>query len=171
MPNGSWGNGQPLFLNSTRKELRQYRNAANVFQTDFYTWQRKYRSILTSKRTANLRRQSGHSMQTTASDTRPNQNHPNSRIRLPSPFDLQKPPPTSNPIFPTTRKYRFITLPPAEACTGWMIFTSRFRDFGPYEDAIVNKEAFLHHSVLSPLINIGLLGPQEVIEQSPVSSP
>jgi deoxyribodipyrimidine photolyase-related protein len=39
----------------------------------------------------------------------------------------------------------------------------RFGDFGPYEDAIVSSESFLNHSLLSPLINSGLLNPREVI--------
>lgn len=39
----------------------------------------------------------------------------------------------------------------------------RFNDFGQYEDALVTKEHFLHHSVLSPLLNIGLLTPEQVI--------
>jgi deoxyribodipyrimidine photolyase-related protein len=34
--------------------------------------------------------------------------------------------------------------------------------FGPYEDAIVSGESTLYHSLLSPLINLGLLAPLEV---------
>jgi deoxyribodipyrimidine photolyase-related protein len=34
--------------------------------------------------------------------------------------------------------------------------------FGPYEDAIVSGESSLYHSLLSPLINLGLLAPLEV---------
>lgn len=40
----------------------------------------------------------------------------------------------------------------------------RFYGFGDYEDAIVAKEAFLHHSVLTPMLNIGLLKPQQVLD-------
>ncbi len=40
----------------------------------------------------------------------------------------------------------------------------RFEEFGPYEDAIVSNEDVLHHSVLSPLINVGLLTPLETVE-------
>lgn len=40
----------------------------------------------------------------------------------------------------------------------------RLAHFGDYEDAINQNESFLFHSVLSPLLNIGLLTPQEVIE-------
>lgn len=42
----------------------------------------------------------------------------------------------------------------------------RFEDFGPYEDAIVADEHFLFHSVLSPLLNIGLLTPDYVVKKA-----
>ncbi|WP_404787599.1 cryptochrome/photolyase family protein [Altericista sp. CCNU0014] len=41
--------------------------------------------------------------------------------------------------------------------------TERFANFGPYEDALSTQEPFLFHSVLSPLLNVGLLVPQEVV--------
>jgi deoxyribodipyrimidine photolyase-related protein len=37
--------------------------------------------------------------------------------------------------------------------------------FGIYEDAIVAKADYLHHSVISPLVNIGLLNPQQVVDR------
>lgn len=45
-------------------------------------------------------------------------------------------------------------------------FDYRFHDFGVYEDAIIQKESYLNHSVLSPLINSGLLEPIDVINQT-----
>lgn len=42
----------------------------------------------------------------------------------------------------------------------------RFYDFGIYEDAIVKQHSYLNHSLLSPLINVGLLLPENVIERS-----
>lgn len=45
-------------------------------------------------------------------------------------------------------------------------FENRFRDFGTYEDAIVNNEHVLNHSLLSPMLNSGLLTPQQVIEEA-----
>ena len=42
----------------------------------------------------------------------------------------------------------------------------RFADFGIYEDSIVEREHFLHHSVLSPLLNIGLLTAENVLNES-----
>jgi deoxyribodipyrimidine photolyase-related protein len=42
----------------------------------------------------------------------------------------------------------------------------RFSDFGPYEDAIVSEESVLHHSMLSPLLNSGLLTPEYVVNKT-----
>jgi Uncharacterized protein related to deoxyribodipyrimidine photolyase len=43
---------------------------------------------------------------------------------------------------------------------------NRFKEFGPYEDAIVMDENFLHHSVLTPMLNIGLLTPTYIIDET-----
>ena len=42
--------------------------------------------------------------------------------------------------------------------------TTRFERFGDYEDAIVEGESWLWHSVLTPVLNIGLLTPDEVVK-------
>jgi len=44
--------------------------------------------------------------------------------------------------------------------------TNRLHDFGAYEDAMSEREPILFHSVLSPLLNIGLLEPLEVIRRA-----
>ena len=43
---------------------------------------------------------------------------------------------------------------------------NRFEKFGIYEDAIVAKETVLYHSILSPMLNIGLLTPKQVIDKA-----
>ncbi len=43
-------------------------------------------------------------------------------------------------------------------------FEQRFVEFGPYEDAIVSHNSFLNHSILTPMLNTGLLTPQQVID-------
>jgi deoxyribodipyrimidine photolyase-related protein len=55
-----------------------------------------------------------------------------------------------------------------EEATQWLdrFLEDRFNHFGDYEDAIVGNEAFLHHSVLTPMLNIGLLHPRDVIESA-----
>jgi deoxyribodipyrimidine photolyase-related protein len=40
----------------------------------------------------------------------------------------------------------------------------RFAHFGPYEDALSSQAPFVFHSVLSPLLNLGLLTAPEVVE-------
>ena len=42
----------------------------------------------------------------------------------------------------------------------------RFLEFGTYEDAIVSGNSILNHSVLTPMLNIGLITPNEIIEES-----
>ena len=42
----------------------------------------------------------------------------------------------------------------------------RFSEFGSYEDAIVSENSILHHSVLTPMLNIGLLTPEYIIEST-----
>jgi deoxyribodipyrimidine photolyase-related protein len=42
----------------------------------------------------------------------------------------------------------------------------RIDNFGPYEDAIDGNAPWVYHSGLSPLLNIGLLSPHEVIERA-----
>ena len=42
----------------------------------------------------------------------------------------------------------------------------RFQKFGAYEDAIVQKQLILNHSVLTPMLNVGLLSPQLVINKA-----
>ena len=41
---------------------------------------------------------------------------------------------------------------------------NRFEKFGIYEDAIVADESILHHSVLTPMLNTGLLTPQQIVD-------
>lgn len=57
-----------------------------------------------------------------------------------------------------------------EGALVWLdeFFNKRFRSFGDFEDAIVTESGkeFMFHSVLSPLINVGLLSPQEVVERA-----
>jgi len=45
-------------------------------------------------------------------------------------------------------------------------FENRFSSFGDYEDAITKNDSFLWHSLLSPLLNTGLLTPKDVINKA-----
>lgn len=63
---------------------------------------------------------------------------------------------TSHFIYPFTRK----------DAMKWLdkFLEERFSKFGVYEDAMVANENYLYHSVLTPMLNIGLLNPDEIVE-------
>ncbi len=42
--------------------------------------------------------------------------------------------------------------------------STRMTDFGAYEDAIVEGESWLWHSVLTPMLNVGLLTPRQIVD-------
>lgn len=63
-----------------------------------------------------------------------------------------------SPIYPTTF---------SDAENWLQIFLeTRFLEFGDFEDAIVKDKHFLNHSVLSPMLNVGLLSVSDVVAQS-----
>jgi deoxyribodipyrimidine photolyase-related protein len=53
-----------------------------------------------------------------------------------------------------------------EAATAWLdeFIKHRLKYFGPYEDAITTEHTRLWHSALSPMMNIGLITPKEVLD-------
>ncbi|MFT6811279.1 MAG: deoxyribodipyrimidine photolyase-related protein [Saprospiraceae bacterium] len=62
---------------------------------------------------------------------------------------------SKNPIYPYTY----------QQAEDWLdqFLEWRFYDFGIYEDAIVKHQSFLHHSLLTPMLNVGLIRPDYVI--------
>ena len=54
------------------------------------------------------------------------------------------------------------------AATTWLdsFLVQRFSQYGIYQDAIVKGGNWLFHSILTPMLNIGLLSPIQVIEQA-----
>ena len=64
----------------------------------------------------------------------------------------------------STENFRYpVTHADAKA---WLrtFIAERFAEFGPYEDAISTRHPFINHSLLTPMLNIGLLTPKEVID-------
>ena len=55
-----------------------------------------------------------------------------------------------------------------ETALNWLqsFFKDRFKNFGDYEDALTTESNLVFHSLLSPLLNIGLLIPSEVIQDA-----
>ena len=54
------------------------------------------------------------------------------------------------------------------SASAWLdrFLVERFELFGVYEDAIVQGESWLWHSVLTPMLNIGLLTPRQIVDRT-----
>ena len=65
---------------------------------------------------------------------------------------------TTNGLYPTNFKTSKLWFQ--------QFLEQRFLEFGAYEDAIVAENSILNHSVLTPMLNTGLITPAYVIEQS-----
>ncbi|MFK7849591.1 MAG: cryptochrome/photolyase family protein, partial [Akkermansiaceae bacterium] len=64
----------------------------------------------------------------------------------------------------STENFRYpVTRPDAKQ---WLktFIAERFSEFGPYEDAISTEHPFINHSLLTPMLNIGLLTPEDIID-------
>ena len=64
---------------------------------------------------------------------------------------------TDQPIYPHNHKLADEWLE--------LFVLDRLNDFGNYEDAMVQSESFLNHSVLSPMLNCGLITPKQVVNK------
>ncbi|KAB1158342.1 cryptochrome/photolyase family protein [Tenacibaculum aiptasiae] len=156
----------PLFINS-KKELSSFFKASKkkFYQTSFYKEQRIQRNILIT----NGKPEGG--KWTYDIDNR--KKYPKDKI----PPTIQFP--QSNIYYQEARKYISNYFPnnlgdlenqqyypnTFSEAENWLtnFFETRFLEFGTYEDAIVKDKHFLNHSILSPLINTGLLCPLHVI--------
>ena len=161
----------PYFLN-TMDDVNDFFDKKKTYhQTDFYTWQRKKRNILLEandkpiggKWTYDSENRSkfpknglvpiinppGENKYVTEAKKWVEQHYTGNYGNTSSPFG------NLGGFFP-------ITFNEAEQ---WLrdFLENRFANFGVYEDAMLTNESFINHSVLSPLLNIGLLEPQELI--------
>jgi deoxyribodipyrimidine photolyase-related protein len=159
----------PNFLNTNNSVTDFFNNRKTYFQTDFYTWQRKQRSILLEKDGKPIGGKWTY-------DAENRSKFPKKEIvpHLPLPKEnefiqeakiyVQKH--FSNNYGDINGPYLFATN--FKDAENWLdeFLNNRFEKFGIYEDAIVTNETVLHHSVLSPMLNIGLLTPNEIIEKA-----
>jgi len=158
----------PYFLNQMREVKEYFDKRKTYFQTDFYIQQRKSRKWLMK----NEKEPIGDQWTFDADNRKP---YPKNK-KSPAPFTFKQSPivkeaiayaekhfsanpgSTTHFAYPVTRQEALHQLD--------LFLSQRFAEFGPYEDAMLEKEVWLHHSVLSPALNIGLLTPQEVIEKA-----
>ncbi len=158
----------PAFLNTMEGVKNFFDGKKNYFQTTFYTEQRKQRKIL-------LDASGGPAGGKWSYDA-------DNRMRFPAKEKVPVMVTAKQPAFvKEAHEYvadnfaghygntrNFIYPVDFAGAEKWLddFLQTRFSKFGIYEDAIVAKEHYLHHSVISPLLNIGLLTPQQVIDKA-----
>ncbi|MEM7185784.1 MAG: cryptochrome/photolyase family protein [Bacteroidota bacterium] len=160
----------PLFLND-RNQLRSFFDPGKkkFHQTTFYQQQRRKRNILLDE----LGKPEGGKW---TYDTENRKKYPASKTPPPVQyFDtdefykeavayvnahfFENPGHLSNaPLYPTD----------FEQANAWyqQFLEFRFLEFGPYEDALVSQNSILHHSLLTPALNVGLITPQHVLRET-----
>ncbi|MDX1679452.1 MAG: cryptochrome/photolyase family protein [Akkermansiaceae bacterium] len=54
------------------------------------------------------------------------------------------------------------------AASRWLdqFFEERFENFGPYEDAISTEHRTIYHAAITPMLNIGLLDPEDLLKRA-----
>lgn len=157
----------PMFLNDAADLEDYFRNRKSFFQTKFYIHQRRRLNILLSD------------------DDKPEGGKWSfdSENRLTYPDDQQPPSilfPVETPYLRQAKSYvgKHFNENPG-ALNSWMIYPvtfeqagdwldqfirSRLNRFGDYEDALTERWHILNHSVLSPILNAGLITPGEVVQ-------
>jgi deoxyribodipyrimidine photolyase-related protein len=157
----------PYFLN-TMENADDYFNKKNrYFQTDFYTYQRKKRKILLEpdgKPTGGKWSFDAENQQKfPKKETVPLVNFPKANNYIIEATKYVQQHFSKNYGNKLAPHYFVSTFKEAE---DWLndFLKNRFEKFGVYEDAIVANEIILHHSVLSPMLNTGLLTPQQILD-------
>ena len=156
----------PSFLNTMDDVADYFSKKKTYFQTDFYTQQRKNRNILIE----NDGKPTGGKW-TFDADNR--LKFPKKEVAPAIHF------PKDNKYVAEAKKYvkqhfsnnygsadaPHFFVSTFEESKVWLadFLTTRFEKFGVYEDAIVARENILHHSVLTPMLNTGLLTPKQVL--------
>lgn len=159
----------PLYLN-TREDLSPFfrEDKKSFFQTKWYIEQRKKRNILLDSDGTALGGKWSY-------DTDNRKKYPKGKtpphIALPDADKYFKEAYTytekhfsenlgdvSFPLYPTS----------FSSAEKWLdeFLKNRFLEFGPYEDAIVDDEHWLNHSILTPMLNVGLITPQQILTKT-----
>lgn len=159
----------PLFINTSEEITDYFSDKKRMFQTEFYKHQRQLRIILMDERNKPFGEK-------WTFDDENRLKYPKGKIApkievlkandfyieaveytqkyFPDNYGIIN----STAIYPTTFNESKVWLE--------SFFKTRFSEFGPYEDAIVLNQNFLHHSVLTPMLNVGLLTPDYIIDQA-----
>ncbi len=159
----------PQFLNKSSEIVTYFKDKKRFFQTDFYIDQRKKRGVLVD----DFHKPLGGKWSFDAEN----------RKKYPA---KKTPPHTQFEIFDSFYEEAFqyvethfsdhvgelnrTCLFPTDfgQSKAWLdrFLENRLWEFGIYEDAIVERESVLHHSVLTPMLNVGLLTPEYILKRT-----
>ena len=157
----------PCFLN-TKSDLTEYFKGKKKYsQTDFYIKQRKRLGLLIDENespiggkwtfdTENRLKYPAKKIAPKVNFPSENEYYKNAVSYVEKNFPHNYGEIGSGFIYPTT----------FDESKKWLkqFFEKRFSEFGDYEDAIVASENILHHSLLTPMMNVGLLTPDYIIK-------
>ncbi len=159
----------PLFLNASEENARFFSGRKNFFQTDFYKYQRISKNILTETEGKPVGGKWTFDAENRLSY--PKDKTP-PRVRFPEKNQFY------SEAFEFTQKYfpenygelnnSFLYATTFGESKQWLqqFLQTRFEEFGIYEDAIVYGENILNHSVVTPMLNVGLITPKLIIDET-----
>ena len=157
----------PAFLNTMDGVAEYFNNKKTYFQTDFYIHQRKQRKILLEGKWQPIGGKwtfdAENRLKFPKKETVPVVNFPAANIYVTEAKEYVQQHFPNNYGSIEGQYFFASTYEDAEALLHDFL-VNRFEKFGIYEDAIVAKEYILHHSVLTPMLNTGLLEPQQVLD-------
>lgn len=159
----------PAFLNTMADVNDFFDKKQQYFQTEFYIWQRKKRKILLEENASPAGGKWSFDQENRKKIPK-NELIPITKSKLPDDY-LTEAKDYIEKHFPQnygstdTAPLFAITHDAAEAHLDDFLKT-RFEKFGIYEDAILAHEHVLFHSVLSPMLNTGLLEPQQILTKA-----
>ena len=164
----------PYFLNDMNDMAAYFENHPAYFQTDFYIAQRRQRTLLLEADGSPVGGRWSYDEENRLKFPKgqrpPSFTLPNNKVYVPEAINYVRKHFGNNygntePPFFKQHGFYPVTHKEAEA---WLddFLQNRFAFFGAYEDAMVAGEGLLYHSCLTPMLNTGLLTPQQVLDKA-----
>lgn len=158
-----------LFINSQDEILAWFANQKRYHQTDFYIHERKKRNLLLDENrkplggkwtfdSMNRKKFPKNDVPPFVQFSEQNLFHKEAADYVEKHFSSNIGQLSQHFVYPTTYEESKLWLQ--------QFLQQRFYAFGDFEDAISVRHTILHHSVLTPMMNVGLISPQTIVEEA-----
>jgi deoxyribodipyrimidine photolyase-related protein len=158
----------PLYLNTHKQILNYFLKKSKYIHNDFYIQQRKENDILITNEnkpvgdkwsfdTENRMKYPKNKLAPKVTTLEKSEIYKAAEVYVEKNYKLNIGNYSNDIIYPTTFTEARLWLQE--------FLKTRFNEFGIYEDAIVDTELILNHSVLTPFLNIGLITPKEIVTE------